>query len=292
MADVSELLKKVRRIEIKARGLSNQLFSGEYHSAFKGRGMSFSEVREYQFGDDVRNIDWNVTARFETPFVKVYEEEREMTVMLIIDVSGSENVGTRGQTKREMLTELAAVLAFSAIQNNDKIGALLFSDQIELFIPPRKGKSHVLRIVRDLLNFEPKSKGTNINQALKFFTGVIKKRSTAFLISDFIDEKFLDSMKIASRKHDLIALRMRDELEKELPKAGLIQVQDAETGAITLLDTAHKKTRIAYKAHQLKKEDELINMFNRSGIDYAFIDTHLSYVKPLQAMFRRRELRR
>ncbi len=292
MTEVNELLKKVRRIEIKARGLSNQLFSGEYHSAFKGRGMSFSEVREYQFGDDVRNIDWNVTARFETPFVKVYEEEREMTVMLIIDVSGSENVGTRNQTKREMLTELAAVLAFSAIQNNDKIGALLFSDQIELFIPPRKGKSHVLRIVRDLLNFEPKSKGTDINQALRFFTSAIKKRSTAFLISDFMNEGFQDSLKIASRKHDLIALSMRDMLEQQLPKAGLVQVQDAETGAIKLIDTASKKVRNAFKEYHLKREEKLLQMFKKSGIDYAFIDTHLSYVKPLQAMFRRRELKR
>ncbi len=292
MTEVNELLKKVRRIEIKARGLSNQLFSGEYHSAFKGRGMSFSEVREYQFGDDVRNIDWNVTARFETPFVKVYEEEREMTVMLIIDVSGSENVGTRNQTKREMLTELAAVLAFSAIQNNDKIGALLFSDQIELFIPPRKGKSHVLRIVRDLLNFEPKSKGTDINQALRFFTSAIKKRSTAFLISDFMNEGFQDSLKIASRKHDLIALSMRDMLEQQLPKAGLLQVQDAETGVIKLIDTASKKVRNAFKVYHLKREEKLLQMFKKSGIDYAFIDTHLSYVKPLQAMFRRRELRR
>lgn len=292
MTEVNELLKKVRRIEIKARGLSNQLFSGEYHSAFKGRGMSFSEVREYQFGDDVRNIDWNVTARFETPFVKVYEEEREMTVMLLIDVSGSENVGSRSQTKREMLTELAAVLAFSAIQNNDKIGALLFSDQIELFIPPRKGKSHVLRIVRDLLNFEPQSKGTDINQALRFFTGVIKKRSTAFLISDFISNQFQDSLKIAGRKHDLIALAMRDMLEQRLPKAGLVQVQDAETGEIKLIDTASKKVRSAFKAHYLKREQDLLQMFNRSGIDYAFIDTHKSYVQPLQAMFRRRELRR
>lgn len=254
--------------------------------------MSFSEVREYQFGDDVRNIDWNVTARFETPFVKVYEEEREMTVMLLIDVSGSENVGSRSQTKREMLTELAAVLAFSAIQNNDKIGALLFSDQIELFIPPRKGKSHVLRIVRDLLNFEPQSKGTDINQALRFFTGVIKKRSTAFLISDFISNQFQDSLKIAGRKHDLIALAMRDMLEQRLPKAGLVQVQDAETGEIKLIDTASKKVRSAFKAHYLKREQDLLQMFNRSGIDYAFIDTHKSYVQPLQAMFRRRELRR
>lgn len=290
--EVSELIKKVRRIEIKARGLTNELFSGEYHSAFKGRGMSFSEVREYQYGDDIRNIDWNVTARFDHPYVKVYEEEREMTVMLLLDVSGSENFGTQAALKREVLTEISAVIAFSVIQNNDKIGVILFSDQVELFIPPRKGKSHVLRIIRDLLNFEPRRTGTNIGMAVKYFTNVVKKRSTAFLISDFIDTGFEDALKIAARKHDLISMRLRDPLETELPKAGMLRIQDAETGRISWVDTASRKVRTAYHAAMRRREDNLQAVFSRSGMDYCIIDTHQSYVKPIRSLFRKRELRR
>lgn len=290
--EVKELIKKVRRIEIKAKGLTNELFSGEYHSAFKGRGMSFSEVREYQYGDDIRNIDWNVTARFDHPYVKVYEEEREMTVMLILDVSGSESFGTRSQLKREVLTEIAAVIAFSVIQNNDKIGVILFSDQVELFIPPRKGKSHVLRIIRDLLNFEPKHKGTDIGLAVKYFTNMVKKKSTAFLISDFMNSGFEDALKIAARKHDLISFRLRDPMELDLPKAGLVRLRDAETGELTWVDTQSEKVRKAYKASMLQKEGDLERLFTRSGMDYAVIDTSKSYVKPIHSLFRRRELRR
>lgn len=290
--EVSELIKKVRRIEIKAKGLTNELFSGEYHSAFKGRGMSFSEVREYQFGDDVRNIDWNVTARFDHPYVKVYEEEREMTVMLILDVSGSENFGTRGQFKRDLLTEIAAVIAFSVIQNNDKIGVILFTDQIELYIPPRKGKSHVLRIIRDLLNFEPKGKGTNISEAVKFFNRVVKKKSTAFLISDFMDKGFEDPMKIAARKHDLISFRLRDPMEMELPKVGMMKLKDIETGENVWVDTNSKSVRKTFHIEMMKREDELKSLFQKSGMDVAVIDTNRSYVQPIRSLFRKRELRR
>ncbi len=290
--EVNELIKKVRRIEIKAKGLTNELFSGEYHSAFKGRGMSFSEVREYQFGDDVRNIDWNVTARFDHPYVKVYEEERELTVMLLLDMSGSEDTGSGKASKRELLTEIAAVLAFSVIQNNDKIGAVLFTDQVELFIPPRKGKSHVLRIIRDILNFNPQNKGTNISAAVKHFTFAVKKKSTAFLISDFQDEGFEDSLKIASRKHDLICLQLKDPIEQQLPKTGLIKIKDAETGIITWIDTSSKKVRNAYLAASRKKADALQNFFVRNGIDHVLIDTHKNYIQPLHALFKKRESKR
>lgn len=290
--EVSELIKKVRRIEIKARGLTNELFSGEYHSAFKGRGMSFSEVREYQFGDDIRNIDWNVTARFDHPYIKVYEEEREMTVMLLLDVSGSENFGTRSQLKRELLTEIAAVIAFSVIQNNDKIGVVLFTDKVELFIPPRKGKSHVLRIIRDLLNFEPTGKGTKISEAVRYFTNVVKKKSTAFLISDFMDTGFEDALKIASRKHDMISFRLRDPMETELPKAGMIRMMDAETGEHAWVDSQSAKVRKAYQVAMMQREDELRQLFRKSGMDVAVIDTDRSYIKPIRNLFRQRELRR
>ena len=290
--EVKELLKKVRRIEIKAKGLTNEMFSGEYHSAFKGRGMSFSEVREYQYGDDIRNIDWNVTARFDHPYVKVYEEEREMTVMLILDVSGSEDFGTRSQLKREILTEISAVIAFSVIQNNDKIGVILFSDRIELFIPPRKGKSHVLRIIRDLLNFEPSQKGTDIGMAVKYFTSVVKKKSTAFLISDFMDTGFEDALKIASRKHDLISFRLRDPMELELPKAGMVKMLDTETGEMIWVDTEREKVRKAYNAAMKKRESDLAGLFTRSGMDYTVIDTSRSYVQPIHTLFRKREMRR
>ena len=228
--EATELLKRVRKIEIKTRGLSKNIFAGEYHSAFKGRGMAFSEVRDYQYGDDIRNIDWNVTARFNHPFIKVYEEERELTVMLLVDVSGSRNFGTRTQLKKNMITEISAVLSFSAIQNNDKIGMIMFSDRIEKFIPPKKGRKHILRIIRELINFEPVSQKTNITEALRYFTNVIKKRSTAFIISDFFDENYEDALKIAGKKHDIIALNIYDIREEELPPVGLIRVKDAETG--------------------------------------------------------------
>src|ERR1044072_7285440 len=235
--ETTELLKKVRKIEIKTRGLSNQIFSGEYHSAFKGRGMTFSEVREYQPGDDIRAIDWNVTARFNSPFVKVFEEEREMTVMLLVDISGSEAFGTQKQLKQDVITELCAVLAFSSIQNNDKIGVIFFTDKIEKFIPRKKGKSHVLHIIRDLIEFKPEHKRTDIGLALKYLTNVIKKRSIAFIISDFMNEGFSDALKIAGKKHDLVALRIYDRREQELPDIGLIKLADAETGALKWVDS-------------------------------------------------------
>ena len=286
--EATELLKKVRKIEIKTRGLSNQLFSGEYHSAFKGKGMAFSEVREYQPGDDIRTIDWNVTARLNHPYVKVFEEERELTVMLIVDVSGSGNFGTQVQFKRELITELCAVLSFSAIKNNDKIGILFFSDKIEKFIPPKKGKSHILRIIRDLIEFEPTNKGTNITQALRFFTNVVKKKSICFLISDFMDTGFDDALKIANRKHDLIALKIYDKSENELPDVGILKMIDAETGAESWVDTSNQKARTAFKAAAIKRQNQINNLMMRAGIDTTSIGTHESYVKPLMELFKRR----
>lgn len=286
--EIAELIKKVRRIEIKAKGLTNEMFSGEYHSAFKGRGMSFSEVREYQFGDDIRNIDWNVTARFDHPYVKVYEEERELTVMLLLDMSGSGETGSRHVTKREILTELAAVIAFSVSQNNDKIGAILFTDQVELFIPPRKGKAHVLRIIRDVLNFNPDSKKTSVNTALKHFTRVVKKRCTAFLISDFIDQNFEDTLQIAARKHDLICLQLKDPIERHLPVAGMIKVKDAETGLLTWIDTDSKHVRNTFYAATGAQEEKLNQLLMRSGIDHATIDISMPYIKPLRNLFKKR----
>ncbi|MBI2281458.1 MAG: DUF58 domain-containing protein [Bacteroidetes bacterium] len=285
----SELLKKVRKIEIKTRGLSNQIFSGEYHSAFKGRGMAFSEVREYQHGDEIRTIDWNVTARFNHPYVKIFEEEREMTVMLLVDVSGSKEFGTQEKSKQELSTEICAVLAFSAIQNNDKVGVIFFSDIVEKYIPPKKGKSHILMIIRDLIDFEPKSKGTDIGLALKFFTNVIKKRSTSFLISDFVDEKnFEDALKIANKKHDLIALHIYDRAEEDLPNLGLIPLIDAETNELKWINSSSKEVRIHYKAEALKRKDQLKNTFRRSGVDNAEIATEVNYIKPLMNLFKRR----
>ena len=286
--EATELLKKVRKIEIKTRGLSNQLFSGEYHSAFKGKGMAFSEVREYQPGDDIRTIDWNVTARLNHPYVKVFEEERELTVMLIVDVSGSGNFGTQVQFKRELITELCAVLSFSAIKNNDKIGILFFSDKIEKFIPPKKGKSHILRIIRDLIEFEPTNKGTNIAQALRFFTNVVKKKSICFLISDFMDTGFDDALKIANRKHDLIALKIYDKSENELPDVGILKLTDAETGAERWVDTSNQQARTAFKSAALKRQDQINNLMMRAGVDTTSIGTHESYVKPLMELFKRR----
>lgn len=285
----SDLLKKVRKIEIKTRGLSNQIFSGEYHSAFKGRGMAFSEVREYQHGDEVRTIDWNVTARFGHPYVKVFEEERELTVMLIVDVSGSKEFGTQQKTKQELATEVCAVLAFSAITNNDKVGVIFFSDKIEKFIPPKKGKSHILMIIRDLIDFEPERKGTDIDQALKYFNNVIKKRCTAFLLSDFVcTTNYENAIKIANRKHDLIALRLYDKAEEELPNIGLVPMLDAETNAVQWVNTSSKTVQKKYKIEGLKRKDFLKTTFKKGGIDAADIGTHEDYVKPLMALFKRR----
>lgn len=286
--EASELLKKVRRIEIKTRGLSQELFSGEYHTAFKGRGMSFSEVREYQTGDEIRTIDWNVTARFGHPYVKVFEEERELTVMLLVDVSGSENFGTRKQFKQDMITELCAVIAFSAIQNNDKIGVIFFSDQIELFIPPKKGKSHILHIIRELIEFKPKSTKTNITQALRYFTNAIKKKSIAFVISDFMDNGFKDALRIASGKHDVIALRIYDKRERELPDMGLIKVKDAESGQMAWLDTSSKEVRNKYYAAVRQREEVMKDAFIRSGVDTVSIATDESYIVPLSNLFKSR----
>lgn len=286
--ETSELLKKVRKIEIKTRGLSNHIFGGEYHSAFKGRGMAFSENREYAHGDEIRTIDWNVTARMGSPFVKVFEEERELTTVILVDVSASENYGTRIQSKRALITELTAVLAFSAIQNNDKIGVLLFSDRVEKFIPPKKGKSHILRIIRELINFEPVNAGTNISAALDYLNRAIKKRCICFLISDFLDENFESALKIASKKHDLVALSVHDPGENSLPDLGLIQVEDAETGERHWMNTSSKKVRRKYE-ERVKNQRLLVReILRRSGVDYASILTSEGYIKPLMNLFKRR----
>jgi len=289
MTDTKALLKRVRKIEIKTRGLSTQVFSGEYHSAFKGRGMAFSEVREYQPGDEIRTIDWNVTARFNKPYIKVFEEEREMTVMLIVDVSGSENFGSQEKTKKEQIIEICAVLAFSAINNNDKVGVLFFSDQVEKFIPPKKGKSHILMIIRELLEFTPQSKGTNIREALNYFNRVVKKKCTAFIISDFMDNTFEDALKMTNNKHDLVALNIYDQLEDELPNVGLIQLRDAETGEQRWINTSDREVRVGYKKEVLKRKKLLEQSFRKSGIDVANISAHESYVSPLMNLFKRRE---
>lgn len=290
--DTVELLKKVRRIEIKTRGLSNQIFSGEYHSAFKGRGMAFSEVREYQPGDDIRTIDWNVTARFNEPFVKVFEEERELTVMLLVDVSASKDFGTSRQFKKDLVTELCAVLSFSAIQNNDKIGLIFFSDRIEKFIPPKKGKSHILRIIRELIEFEPQSKGTNIAEGLRYLTNAIKKRSIAFLISDFFDTHpaaFESALKIANGKHDVVALRIFDERERSMPDVGMLHLQDAETGQTYWIDTTRITARNYYRQWWDNYEMDLSSVFTKSGVDVVKISTEQSYITPLRTFFKSRE---
>ena len=289
--NTQDLLKKVRKIEIKSKGLSNQIFSGEYHSAFKGRGMAFSEVREYQMGDEIRSIDWNVTARFNLPFVKVFEEEREMTVMLLVDMSASKGFGSKKQLKQDLVTELCAVLAFSAIQNNDKVGVIFFSDQVEKFIPPKKGKSHILMIIRELINFTPEHKGTNIKEALRYFTLAIKRRCTAFLISDFLSEGFEDELKIANKKHDLIALQVYDQREVEMPNVGLVQLEDAESGQVRWFNTAKKKNRIAYKANGLRMHGQIKDQLKRSGVDHTRLATHESYIQPLMTLFKRRGAR-
>lgn len=286
--ETNELLKKVRTVEIKTRGLSKNIFAGEYHSAFKGRGMTFSEVREYQYGDDIRNIDWNVTARYNTPFVKIFEEERELTVMLLIDVSGSREFGTISKTKKNLITEIAAVLSFSAIQNNDKIGVLFFSDKIEKFIPPKKGKTHILHIIRELIDFEPTSKKTDIANALKYVTNAIKKRSTAFIISDFMDEDFSHALTIASKKHDMMALKIFDNRETKLPNIGMLKLRDAETDQDVWVDTSDRTVRRQYEKYWLDKELEHKEIFNKSGVDFAKVRTDEDYVKTLLSLFKRR----
>jgi uncharacterized protein (DUF58 family) len=286
--ETTELLKKVRKIEIKTRGLSSQIFSGEYHSAFKGRGMAFSEVREYTPGDDVRTIDWNVTARLRNTYVKVFEEERELNVMLVVDVSASGNFGTHAQTKKDLITELCAVIAFSAATNNDKIGLIFFSDKIEKIIPPKKGKSHILRLIRELVNFEPQNKGTNVSLGLKYLTNVIKKRSIAFVISDFIDNSFDDAIKIANKKHDIVALRVYDRMETQIPKIGLIKLKDNETGKNVWVETSSDKFQHELKLQQVKTDARLKEIFSRAGVDYTKISTHEGYIKPLMTLFKKR----
>ncbi len=291
--EATDLFKKVRKIEIKTRGLTNHIFSGQYHSAFKGRGMTFSEVREYQYGDDIRNIDWNVTARFHKPFVKIFEEEREMTVMLLIDVSGSNDFGSVDATKRDITAELAAVLAFSAIQNNDKVGVIFFSDQIEKFIPPKKGSSHILRIIREIVTFTPQHKGTDIGEGLKFLTSAIKKRTTAFLISDFVTSKpFEQEMRIAARKHDLISLRITDKRELIIPKIGLVKFRDNETDKEMWVDTSTNTWNQAYQKFVQHETTKLSKTFANNGVDNTLIYTDEDYVKPLMQLFKRREARR
>lgn len=286
--ETTELLKRVRKIEIKTRGLSRQIFAGEYHSAFKGRGMAFSEVREYQYGDDFRSVDWNVTARFNHPYIKVFEEERELTVMLLIDVSGSGEFGTQTRLKAAMITEIAAVLSFSAIQNNDKVGVIMFSDKIERFIPPKKGRQHILRIIRELIDFRPKSRKTNVTIPLRYLVNVIKKRSTAFLITDFLDDNYDDALKIAARKHDLVGLWVYDVREQEIPSVGLIKVKDAETGDLAWLDTSSVSVRNAYRENYLKKQEDTVDLLQKNGVDFAKIAAHEDYVKPLMRLFNKR----
>ena len=285
----SEIFKKVRRIEIKTRGLSNQIFSGQYHSVFKGRGMAFSEVREYQYGDDIRNIDWNVTARFNHPYIKIFDEERELTVMLLIDVSGSNQFGTRQNLKQELITEIAAVLAFSAIKNNDKVGVIFFSNRVEKFIPPKKGTSHILRIIRELIDFHPEHSETNLSEALRFFTNAIKKRCTAFLLSDFMDKGFEDAIKIANKKHDLIAVNIFDERETELPNMGMIKVRNAETGRRMWVDSSSRKVRDVFRDWSNNHSRYLNETFLKSGVDVVRIRTDQDYVKPLISLFKKRK---
>jgi len=286
--EASELLKKVRAIEIKTRGLSSHIFSGEYHSAFKGRGMAFSEVREYVPGDEIRNIDWNVTARMGHPFVKVFEEERELTVIILADVSASGDFGTRKQLKRSLITELTATLAFSAIQNHDKIGVIFFSDRIEKFIPPKKGKSHILRIVRELLQFKPEGKGTNIKSALEYLNNVQKKHCICFVISDFLDENFENALRITSKRHDVVALRVYDQHEKIFPAIGLIKIEDNETGKSLWVNTSGKALRSRFMKNIQKRDEQLKSIFSKSGVDVAQIATDEDYVKPLMNLFKRR----
>jgi len=287
--ETSEIIKKVRQIEIKARGLSSNIFAGQYHSAFKGRGMAFSEVREYQYGDDVRDIDWNVTARFNKPYVKVFEEERELTVMLLIDVSGSLDFGTQHQMKRDLVTEIAATLAFSAIQNNDKIGVIFFSDKIEKYIPPKKGRKHILYIIREMLDFKSESRLTSIGQAVEFLTSVSKRRCTAFLLTDFYDrQSFLQQLTIANRKHDVVAIQVFDKRARELPDVGLMKVADLETGIEKYVDTSSRKVREQYRRYWMKRQDDLNEVFARSNVDHVSIATDEDFVKHLLGLFKQR----
>ena len=286
--EATELLKKVRRIEIKTRGLSRHIFAGEYHSAFKGRGIAFSEVREYQYGDDIRSIDWNVTARFNHPYVKIFEEERELTVMLLIDVSGSGNFGTVTGYKKDIMTELAAVLSFSAIFNNDKIGVIFFSDKVEKFIPPQKGRTHILRIIRELLEFRPESTRTNLNEPLRFLTNAIKKRCTSFIISDFLVPDFEEALKIASNKHDIVALKIYDPAELKIPDIGMVKISDSETNEERWIDTSSKATREAYGKWWSTHMEKIKNTFKKCGVDSAEMRTDLDYVKPLINLFENR----
>lgn len=290
--DANELLKKVRKIEIKTRGLSQNIFAGEYHSAFKGRGMMFSEVREYQYGDDIRDIDWNVTARHNHPYVKVYEEEREMTVMLLVDVSSSRLFGAVGQEKKEMIAEVAATISFSAIQNNDKIGVIFFSDKIEKFIPPKKGKKHILFIIRELLDFTPESKGTDISQVLRFFTDALKKRCTTFILSDFIaPDNYQKALSIAANKHDVTAIQIFDKRDSQLPDVGFMRVQDLETGTDRWIDTSSAKTRQTFNKWWYERQQQMISTLNRCRVDHTSIATDEDYVKALMALFKNRGIR-
>ena len=287
--ETSDILKRVRQIEIKTRGLSNNIFAGQYHSAFKGKGMSFSEVREYQYGDDVRDIDWNVTARYNKPYVKVFEEERELTVMLLIDVSNSLDFGTVKQMKKDMVTEIAATLAFSAIQNNDKIGVIFFSDRIEKFIPPKKGRKHILYIIRELLDFKPESKRTNIKMAVEYLTNVIKKRCTTFMLSDFIDDNdYRNALTIANRKHDIVAIQVYDRRLSELPDVGLMKVRDAETGHEQWIDTSSTKLRNAHHAWWKERQTALVETFTKCNVDSVSVRTDQDYVKSLLNLFAKR----
>jgi len=289
--EASELLKKVRKIEIKTKGLSRNIFAGEYHSAFKGRGMAFSEVREYQFGDDIRNIDWNVTARYGHPFIKIFEEEREMTVMLLVDVSGSRDFGTVERMKKNVIIEIAAILSFSAISNNDKIGVIFFSDQIEKFIPPKKGRTHTLRIIRELIEFEPVSRKTDISVALRYLTNAMKRRVTAFIISDLMDNaaSMEQALSIANNKHDMVGLRIYDEREAELPSVGMIKFKDAETGEYLWVDSSSRNVRETYRKHWSNRNKQLDSLLKKTGLDYANISTREDYVKSLVALFKKRE---
>lgn len=292
--ETTELLKRVRQIEIKTRGLTRNIFAGEYHSAFKGRGMAFAEVREYQFGDDIRNIDWNVTARYNHPYVKVFEEERELTVMLLIDVSGSREFGSTRNLKKNVITEIAAILAFSAIQNNDKIGVIFFSETIEKFIPPKKGRSHILRIIREMIDFRPENSGTNIPEALRYFTNAIKKKCTAFLISDFIDDHadLEKALSVANSKHDVVAIRIYDDREQELPAIGMIKMKDAETGRYVWINSSDRRTREIYKKWWYSQTERLRIIFTRCGVDTALVNTREDYVRSLMNLFKKREARR
>ena len=286
--ETTELLKKVRKIEIRSRGLTRQIFAGQYHSAFRGRGMAFSEVREYQFGDEIRSIDWNVTARFGHPYVKVFEEERELTVMLLVDVSRSGDFGTLAATKREVMTEIAAVLSYSVIVNNDKVGLMLFSDRVEKYIPPKKGRAHMLRIIREMLSFEPQSSGTSLSEPLRFLTNVLRKRCTAFILSDFMAPPFEEALRIASGKHDIVALKINDRREKEIPDVGFIRINDPETGKESWIDTSSSGVRNEYALRWRQHEEKVSTSFRNCGVDVAVVGTGEDYIKPLISLFKHR----